>query len=299
MLLPVLSDEPEYTLKEELTSPDSEWQSPGTESAPELGLATETMAELYRKQGFHARAAEVYRLLLRERTDDERLRERLAEVEAEMGAAEERRADLRRSAEMVESAFTGASGASGDHDTPYAWSGAEDSAPAGTPIRDYFAALLAWRGSQSPGELRDPLEEAFRDPLEADSGVTGGEPELVAEVEDDTGWLPGELILDEEAASTWGAVQPVAAQPEPMPWVGYTAAPEVEAPASSAPDSAGDLMPWEAPELQSATPVPDAEAAEKGEPNDGGDAGDAAQTDDNDEDEDLEMFRSWLQSLKK
>lgn len=54
-------------------------------------LATETIAELYSRQGFHDRAADVYRELLRRRGDDPDLRQRLSEAErlASGGAAEE------------------------------------------------------------------------------------------------------------------------------------------------------------------------------------------------------------------
>lgn len=51
------------------------------ESAPSEELVTETIAELYSRQGFHDRAAEVYRELLRRRGDDPMLRQRLGEAE--------------------------------------------------------------------------------------------------------------------------------------------------------------------------------------------------------------------------
>lgn len=50
-------------------------QEPGAE------LATETIAELYSRQGFHDRAAEVYRELLRRRGEDPILLQRLEEAE--------------------------------------------------------------------------------------------------------------------------------------------------------------------------------------------------------------------------
>lgn len=46
------------------------------------GLVTATMAELYARQGLYDRAAEVYRDLIARRPGDERLKERLADVEA-------------------------------------------------------------------------------------------------------------------------------------------------------------------------------------------------------------------------
>lgn len=50
-------------------------------------VLTETMAELYAKQGLHDQAAAVYRELLRERPDDERLRARLEALEGEAGSS--------------------------------------------------------------------------------------------------------------------------------------------------------------------------------------------------------------------
>jgi tetratricopeptide (TPR) repeat protein len=55
-------------------------EAPGAEPEEEE-VVTETIAELYARQGFYDRAADVYRELLRRRGDDARLRERLAEVE--------------------------------------------------------------------------------------------------------------------------------------------------------------------------------------------------------------------------
>lgn len=57
----------------------------GAEGDDETAFApvvTETMAELYARQGLYAEAADVYRELLRARPDDERLHSRLREMEA-------------------------------------------------------------------------------------------------------------------------------------------------------------------------------------------------------------------------
>jgi hypothetical protein len=58
---------------------DPEEGASGPEPAAEL--ATETIAELYSRQGFHEQAAEVYRELLRRRGEDPDLRRRLGEAE--------------------------------------------------------------------------------------------------------------------------------------------------------------------------------------------------------------------------
>jgi tetratricopeptide (TPR) repeat protein len=55
-------------------------------SPPLPGLMTETIAQVYARQGLYDRAAEVYRELLRTRPEDARLRERLEEVERQAGA---------------------------------------------------------------------------------------------------------------------------------------------------------------------------------------------------------------------
>jgi tetratricopeptide (TPR) repeat protein len=51
--------------------------SPGTDA----GLTTETIAQVYARQGLYTRAADVYRELVRANPDDDRLRDRLGEME--------------------------------------------------------------------------------------------------------------------------------------------------------------------------------------------------------------------------
>ncbi|HEY0996320.1 MAG TPA: tetratricopeptide repeat protein [Gemmatimonadaceae bacterium] len=72
----------------EAAAPVVDEASPGRPT-PSAGGAfvTETMAELYIQQGFHDRAADVYRQLLGQRPNDAGLRERLEAVEARMAAA--------------------------------------------------------------------------------------------------------------------------------------------------------------------------------------------------------------------
>jgi tetratricopeptide (TPR) repeat protein len=57
------------------------------------GVTTETIAQVYARQGLYDRAADVYRELLQTRPDDEALRDRLAEMEQLASAREERPAD--------------------------------------------------------------------------------------------------------------------------------------------------------------------------------------------------------------
>ncbi|HSJ14004.1 MAG TPA: tetratricopeptide repeat protein [Longimicrobiales bacterium] len=289
----------------------------GPESPPDAsptGLVTETMAELYRSQGFHRRAAEVYRSLLAERSEDERLQQRLAEIEAELAPGSRGERDP----ESVESAFTGAGGAAGQHDTPYAWSAAEEPAGSGAPIGDYLRSLLSWR---RPGGVLPEALAAFPDvpaseaaparygepgstaPDHAQPGAAAelempdeGEAEPAGELTLDepvpeSGWTPDELLGEEPAASAWGAQaseaapSPVAQEPldpaDLMPW-------ELPEPAGVEGGGAGESAEWP-PAPADRAPEPEAEATETVD----------AEEEPVDEDEDLEMFRSWLQSLKK
>ena len=86
--LPLIMPE-DVTPPEELTRPSAkmlQMVSPETPAevpaeAPGEPLLTETVGDLYLKQGFRSEAAEVYRRLLAQRPDDARLRAKLAQVE--------------------------------------------------------------------------------------------------------------------------------------------------------------------------------------------------------------------------
>lgn len=254
-------------------------------------VVTETMAELYRSQGFHDRAAEVYRSLLRQYPGDERLQARLAEVEAETG--EVWLGD-------VESAFTGAAGATSGQTTPYAWdSGADEPLPPGPGISDYFSSLLRWRPAaagavepeSAPAEAFEPAAETAPQPWESASL-----PEAPAQEK------PAELLLDEPAADTPELVLEDAAVEDEDVFTGWTPdfLLEPEPPSggnavAGVPDPS-NLMPWEVPEPPVLATPADEPAAPPVAPEPPRElaAQDAAE-----EDEDLEMFRSWLQSLKK
>jgi tetratricopeptide (TPR) repeat protein len=63
--------------------------APSRDGAPrEQGFVTETMAQLYLKQGFHDRALDVYRQLVGQSPNDRALRERMELVEREVRAAD-------------------------------------------------------------------------------------------------------------------------------------------------------------------------------------------------------------------
>ncbi len=235
---------------------DEDWLMPWEEepgaTASEAGavpggdseLVTETIGDLYVKQGLHGRAAEVYRELLRRRPDDEELEGKLRDAEAAAATvpdaygAELRLDDVVAASpssarvEDVESAWTGRGGAMESSTSPYAWppEEGEEAEPAGPTIRDYFGSLLAWRAEGPLGSVE----------------VGGGR------------------ATDEPAAE--GADAGTAERPGVG---GGTAAPE--APADASPRAAGGGE----------------GAAEGGSGGEGED------------DEDLDVFRAWLQSLKR
>jgi tetratricopeptide (TPR) repeat protein len=237
------------------------------------GVMTETMAELYTAQGFHARAAEVYRTLLQERPDDARLEARLREAEAAAkptkpeGAPDATSEDEHeRWLQGVESAWTGGDGSAMAAETPYAWAEhpAADETEGGVPISSYFRELLAWRPAVAQAQASE------------DTDVP------VLDLGDETGGGPDEwdmpLLLEEEVVEE----DPVAA---PAPAVveetgGMTGEP------SSATNVEEAFDEWFGPR-SGGEPAPEP-AAE-----------DARADDAPESDEDLEMFRSWLQSLKK
>ncbi|HET9982913.1 MAG TPA: tetratricopeptide repeat protein [Longimicrobiales bacterium] len=240
-------------------------------------VVTETMAELYRAQGLPGRAAEIYRALLADHPDDERLGLRLLEVEAELdgvrlampdrdaapadaaGAATEAAGPVDATqasaatttwrpepepvrpvaVEEIESVWTGPSGARVDDPGLYAWSDEGDEEEGGRTIGEYFRAMLAWRAG-------DEAAERGSAPAVAEPPRSSAEP-----------W-------DAEARSG-GAVQ------EPAP----------------ADDVAGLYAPGDRDTVrrESDTPQPGPDARVEGRSPG--------------EEDDLEMFRAWLQSLKR
>jgi tetratricopeptide (TPR) repeat protein len=131
----------------------------GADEPGDAELATRTMADLYARQGFHDRAAEVYRRLLREGGEDPELRQRLEECEAATAVA-----------------------AGGDEDAdPFADSFAEGfiAADASEEEGEAAATFSDDPEGDDPHELDiDALERAFGEPEEAqvDEPQAEGEP---------------------------------------------------------------------------------------------------------------------------
>lgn len=125
------------------------------------GLLTETMADLYSRQGLHDRAAGIYRALLLRRPDDAILLARLEAAERAAGvgmAAQEPEGteDVGDAAWLLGSgaAWAGPVPAAGTDATPYAWTGSEeqdqeeeDGAAPAPSISSYLQTLVSWTPS--------------------------------------------------------------------------------------------------------------------------------------------------------
>ena len=88
-------EEPEEQAVAAGDSPSDEEPATGGEDGDDADVMTETIAQVYARQGLYDRAAEVYQQLVRARPDDDELRERLAEMEAKAGGSEDGEAEPR------------------------------------------------------------------------------------------------------------------------------------------------------------------------------------------------------------
>jgi hypothetical protein len=293
----------------------------------DAGVETETMADLYRSQGFTSRAADVYRALLRRRPDDERLAAKLAELEEQGrrpllerppedrpteadsapsspssgeadGAAVVERGEAAGVTEDVSdevwlrqagSAWSAEATAAAPDAASFAWAGepAEGGEPAdvSAAIGDFLQELIAWRRPAAPVPDPPPAPEP-----------TAATPEPPA---DDGG---GRVSAD-----TWpGEV------PEPVIGEEHPHSVEASAVSSGEPWSAGVAertraageAPWASAEGGALDPVQAAfeewyGAAEPAASADEPERAPSTADDTNQDDEDLAMFRSWLQSLRK
>jgi tetratricopeptide (TPR) repeat protein len=258
-----------------------EAEIPGAEPEGEE-VVTETIADLYARQGFHDRAAEVYRELLR-RGDDPELRRKLSEVEAlaagrtpapEEPAAEEPTAEdlplveLGEALPLLDTDFGGAEAPGGEMEH----GAGED------PFASSFE--LGFGGAEAPapaagGDLAEApaVGESFPAPVNEPAGA---EPRAGGTVRDYFAGLLSWSRGGEAASAT--AAEPAAAEPEPasaaepepeaepledLPWL---AAPDAGLAAEDAEDVApveGLLLPeWEAgPEPPEPEAPPPASAA--------------------------------------
>jgi hypothetical protein len=274
---------------------------------PDTGLVTETMAVLYRSQGFHDRAADVYRSLLRARPGDDRLAAKLREAEDAAGATARPAADddagevwLRG----VGAAWTGPEVTSTEDATPYAWTGEPEDGDAGEPIGSYLHDLISWKAGSGawPEPASDRATQQDAD-IEVPEWLNGPQAaETWPPVAEPPGYPPRPA-----AEADWSPAQPV----EPDPWENTPGA------ADTAPEPAAPEDPWTAlPEQPDSLPDVEYDEGEgwtpldldrdvpaRATPPDAAGPRPAestpAEDDSSDDDDDLEMFRSWLQSLKK
>lgn len=214
-------------------------------------VVTETMADLYARQGLHDRAAEVYRELLRGRPGDARLEAKLREVE---GRAASRSQPVEDEGEVGGASLEGAwltvdepAAVTSEVAGPAAQGATDIAGPA-----HVVAAVPDARGAQlqpaGVGGAQRTIGEYLHELLEFRSA--------------------GVLVLDESAV-----VEPSAHEPDEYDRL-FDSPPSAPQPVSAA----------------SSVTTPDNAPSS-------GSAGASAASDD--DDEDLEMFRAWLQNLKR
>ncbi len=307
----------------------------GVESPPvtqEAGadLPTETLAELYRTQGFFGRAAEVYRALLADAPDDVRLSQRLREVEGlehgptleadgerilelDVGVPEDDELSERVAAsaedsgppeawlEDIESAWTGGSGAADLDDSHYSWAheGREEDA-GGNTLQEYLKSLLAWRPSEpAPAALTEIAREVEEEADEEESFAysvperPSGQPAATVA----TAAQPASTL--EDVAEPWEWTPETPQTPPPLQSSAPVSAHRPSAPAPTAPAKPGGSSVDDAfdewfgePASKSGTSSSATGTSKSASSSRSVDAEDEA-------DDDLEVFRSWLQSLKR
>ncbi|HSJ10725.1 MAG TPA: tetratricopeptide repeat protein [Longimicrobiales bacterium] len=213
---------------------------PAAESAPatdvrrsEPGLVTETMAVLYRSQGFHDRAAEVYRALLRTRPGDERLAARLREAEDAVAAAAPRTEDEAGEVWLrgVGAAWTAEAESATDETTPYAWAGEAEDGDAGEPIGTYLHDLVSWKAGSGNWHTRDAAEPETPAPREIEV------PEWLNGPGSSASWTPDSEPADYPAVPAPEADWAPATPAEPEPWaMPESAMPEADTPEAVTPE---------------------------------------------------------------
>ena len=312
-------------------------------------LPTETLAELYRTQGFFGRAAEVYRALLAESPDDARLRgllreveelehspmeaagERFLELDAVAAADDELSARVAASAEDsgppeawlegVESAWTGGSGAADIDDAHYPWShDAKEESEGGVSLQDYLKTLLAWRPTESAvsapvdaperAEPEEEVSESFAYTVSGDTARTEisppPEPAEPATTENSASAGSEEQVPDPWEETPSSPAPTAVSPPEPPePTRVEFARPAASTGASRSTGNAVDdaFEEWFSGSMPStpsapAQPAAPARAAGTAPPPPVPAQTPAADLED-EADDDLEVFRSWLQSLKR
>lgn len=265
-------------------------------------VVTETIAELYARQGLHDRAAGVYRELIRRRGGDPALDRRLAELVALAAAPAASEPNAVPTPEpAVEDPFA-ASFEQGFDDLPPlapvdlelpAWSPDPDPEPEPSPgaltIAAYLGALAGW----SPGRSAPPAMDAPAPPPAPEPPVAEEDPwssDLVLDPADDP--IPGLTRASDAAAEVGDHVFPWELPEEPPVQRAAEGAPEEPAPAE-------ELFSFDA-FFSEPEPSPPAAPAPAPAPAEGeGDRVDAPAPPPRDDEDDLESFQAWLRSLKR
>ncbi len=326
--------------------------------AEDVDVMTETIAQVYARQGLYDRAAEVYRELVRTRPDDQGLRDQLAEMEARASES----ADAGSGMEGLQTEEDSGPGLEVEEDESFVPEeaetvegfetvefDAEDEEPEVAPLpgleTEESDPATGLADVEPEPEIAEPDEpeaaeewvevEVDDDPdpwaadveEEVDAEIDGESDPWAADAEEDTGQVEPDAVAAEAAAEP-EAVEPAhadEAEPE-SPWTGedwseeeaetpYAWAESEEGADESQPirsyltgvldwgdaASPGESEPVEAGEAVEAKEPADA-ADESAEPEAGGtesavkgpDAGSTSA-----DDEDLDTFRSWLESLKE
>lgn len=291
---------PDLASEEEATRMPGE-QAPAEEGVEEPSVEeagpvyTETMAEVYARQGLYERAIDVYRELLTQRPDDTRLRERLREVEATASAeaAAPGEADVTEEAAVVEAAEPGVEEVVAD-------TAPDDDA---LPFLEELPATEDETAEEEAPRVAEPLTEPEAEEPEPETGwepepaAEGPAEDVVVEVEPPAEPMAAaeEAPSAEDVESVWtGADGAVAGEETPYAW----AEPE---PAEEAGEAIGrylhSLASWRGE--PGATPPEDSAPPEESTPAEQRDEGSGPPPTGEGDDDDLDMFRAWLESLKR
>jgi tetratricopeptide (TPR) repeat protein len=247
-------------LAEEIPLDEPLDDEPDDDSGP-VEVVTETIAELYARQGFHERSAEVLRELIRRRGGDPALERRLGEIEAMIAggatsaeptveatpepaappAAQpvaappiaapqlEAAPELDSFATSFSDGFFGADGEDG---------GGVQAQSTGETIGSYLRALIAWSPSAA-----DPAAQSEPEPIPGPEPIP--ELELIPEPEPESQWFqqPAPEPEPEPDTDPEAETEPLMEISELAPAEGPAA--EAQEPGTGSADA--DLFPWEMP----------------------------------------------------
>jgi tetratricopeptide (TPR) repeat protein len=269
------------------------------------GLMTETIAQVYARQGLYDRAADVYRELVRSRPDDSGLRDRLDEMEALAASGGARPAATEAGADVAplsgleshdveaDTGLTTEAASEVEHEPAHGTEPATDDWDLyqETPEVEAF-----FKGAPFPGG--HPSGEGS-----ADAGHGSGDEESASEAS--TEWAPGDQPDEDqpdEERSVWLAEDWSGETREtPYAWAEPASEPEVEDSSPPIRGYLGSLLGWQ-PSSERAGEEGEGEVP-GGEPESGSEdeePGPEGHTEDEaDDDDDLDTFRTWLESLKQ